>query len=361
MNTWHGNHITLSIFGESHGEGVGAVCDGLPAGIPLDFSHIEHMLSLRRPKGGATTARAEKDEYEILSGVSGGKTNGAPLCVFFRNKDVKRADYNPKISRPSHADFPAFIKYGGLCDLSGGGHFSARLTAPLVFIGAICESELKKRGIRCSDAIRSVGDVDAGSFYDTEITDELLARLDTDLPLINPEKKTEIDALLLRYREEKNTIGATVELCMTGLPTGAGEPFFDSVESRLSSLMFSIPAVKGVEFGKGFELSTMRGSDANDEYDADGVRRCLEGDKTAKVCFSNNSGGICGGLTTSMPLIMRVAFKPIASVGTPQRSFYLDSLRPTELVIEGRHDVCAALRGAVVVRALACIGMIDLL
>ena len=361
MNTWHGNKLTISIFGESHGEGVGAVLDGMPAGLPLDFAHIDHMLSQRKPKGGATTPRKENDEYEILSGVTDGVTNGAPLCIFFRNRDVKRSDYKVDIPRPSHADFPAYVKYDGKCDLSGGGHFSARLTAPLVFLGAICESELKKRGIQTAVSIRSIGDIVGKSFYNVDITDALMQRLDSEFSLIDESVKADMEKLLSDCRESKNTVGATVELCMTGLPVGLGEPFFDSVESRLSQLMFSIPAVKAVEFGKGFSLAKMYGQDANDEYDADGVKRFFEGDGSAKVCFSNNAGGIAGGLTTSMPLIMRVAFKPIPSVGIPQRSFSLTSLEPAELVIDGRHDVCAAIRGAVIVRACAAIGMYDYL
>lgn len=362
MNTWRGSKLTVSIYGESHGRGVGLTADGLPCGTELDSAYIEHLLQLRRAHGGATTTRLEKDEYEILSGVYEGRTNGAPLCVFFPNRDVKSVSYNRNIPRPSHADFPAYVKYNGMCDLRGGGHFSARLTAPLVFLGAICERELKNRGILCAAAIRSVGDIDAGSFYDAETDEELLSRLDCRMPLIDESKKDAIDRLLTSLREEKNTIGGSVELCMKGLPVGLGEPFFDSLESRLSHLMFSIPAVKAVEFGKGFSLCSMRGSDAADEYNADAIKQKLQGlNNSAEIAYSNNAGGISGGLSTSMPLIMRVGFKPIPSVGQELRSVDMQSYEPVIVKTEGRHDVCAALRGACVVRSLACICIFDLL
>lgn len=362
MNTWRGNRLTISIFGESHGKGVGCVADGLPAGIALDTQRIRRELDLRKPGSRNTSPRCEADEYEIISGVTNNKTNGSPLCVIFGNKDARSKDYNPTVPRPSHADFAAYVRYGGMCDLRGGGHFSARLTAPLVFFGAILRGELEKEGIFTAVALNSIGKIQGKSFYDVELTKELFKRLDAPEPLIDESIRPAIQAELSFARESKDSVGGTVELCMTGLPIGLGEPFFDSTESRLAQLMFSIPAVKGVEFGKGFALSEMYGSVANDEYNACAVKeKIFHVNNNAEIAHTNSAGGIIGGLTSSMPLIMRVAFKPIPSIEQNLQSIDMQSLEPAIVRTEGRHDVCAALRGAFAVRSVACICMWDLL
>ncbi|MBQ9950166.1 MAG: chorismate synthase [Clostridia bacterium] len=363
MNTWNGEVLRISIFGESHGNGLGCVVDGLPAGIRTDADKIRHELNLRRPRGGNTTSRKEDDDYEIVSGVSkDGVTCGTPLCVLFRNRDARKGDYNTRIPRPSHADFSAYVKYHGFCDLNGGGHFSARLTAPLVFLGAIARCELEKMGILSAVSIKSIGNAVGKSFYDTDFRDDIFINTDCEFPLIDASCRDDMLRELETAKEEKDSVGGTVEFCMKNLPVGLGEPFFSSVESSLAQLMFSIPAVKGVEFGRGFELAKMRGSCANDEFDPVGVEEKIKGmNKNAQITYTNNAGGINGGLTNSMPLIMRVAFKPIPSIGQGLQSVDMQSFEPVIVKTEGRHDVCAALRGAFAVRSSACICMYDFL
>ena len=362
MNVWTGSRLRISIFGESHGAGIGCIVDGLPAGTAIDRSYIRHELDLRKPHGGCTTARQENDSYTILSGVTSDITNGAPLCVFFPNTDVKSSDYNTSVPRPAHADFPAYVKYGGKCDLRGGGHFSARLTAPLVFCGAICKRELEHKGIRTAVSVRSVGTVKGKSFYDVKLTDALFEKLDSEFPLIDDTFRPLMQKQLDAAKADSDSIGGSVEYCIQNLPIGLGEPFFASVESKLAELLFSIPAVKGIEFGKGFELCEMRGSAANDEYDAFAIKEKLSGmNNCAEIAHTNNAGGITGGLTNSMPLIFHVAFKPIPSVGHNLKSVDMQSLEPAIVKTEGRHDVCAALRGAFAVRSVACICIWDFL
>lgn len=363
MNTWQGQRLRISIFGESHGRAVGCVIDGLPAGYAPDMDAVRYALSLRRPaSGGFTTQRDEKDDFEILSGMKDGVLCGSPLCVVFGNKDTRSSDYNENIMRPSHADLAAFVKYQGNCDLRGGGHFSARLTAPLVFCGAICDQLLQKRKIFTAAAITAVGKAQGKSFYDTCQDEALMKSLDTAFPLIDPIAKVGMEEELRSARENSDSVGGCVECCMINLPMGLGEPFFDSVESSIARLAFSVPAVKGIEFGRGFKLSEMRGSCANDEYNAQAIKNKMCGvNNCGDIAYNNNAGGIIGGLTSSMPLIFKVAFKPIPSIGQPQRSVDMRSYEPVIVKTEGRHDVCAALRGAFAVKSIACICMFDFL
>jgi len=350
MNSW-GNMLRISLFGESHGKAVGGVLDGLRAGIELDFAQIEQDLGRRRPRTAAySTQRRENDEYELISGVTNGITNGAPLTVMFKNKDVKRDDYKPQIARPSHADFAAYIKHNGFCDLSGGGHFSARLTAPLVFFGAIARTELRKQGIEVFSHIKSIGDVEDDSFNPVSPQKN---DFELDFPLIDKSKRKAMEELLSEVKSEGDSIGGVVECAATGAPAGLGEPFFDSVESCLAHLLFSIPAVKGVEFGAGFALAKMRGSIANDRFTENPTN------KYGVSTHTNNAGGITGGLTNAMPIIFRAAFKPIPSIAKQQSGIDLQAMKPVSAKAEGRHDVCAALRGAVIVEAVACICIYD--
>lgn len=363
MNTWNGEKLRISVFGESHGKAVGCVIDGLPNGIHLDYDFIKHELDLRKPASSAfDTKRCETDEYEIISGVTRDITNGSPLCVIFKNKDAKSSDYNTFVPRPAHADFAAYVKYNGNCDLNGGGHFSARLTAPLVFAGAICRCELNKRNILSASAISSIGKTTAKSFYDVEINSELISNLDKRFPLIDDNCYEALNKELEFAKSNNDSVGGTVECCLINLPIGLGEPFFNSVESTIAKIIFSIPAVKGIEFGKGFELSKMYGSEANDEYNAKNIKKFFENPyNSAEIAYTNNAGGINGGLTNSMPVVFKVAFKPIPSIAQNQKSVDMLSYEPVIVKTEGRHDVCAALRGAVVVRAAACICIYDYL
>ena len=363
MNTWIGQKLKISIFGESHGKAVGCVADGLDSGLEIDCDYINSELEKRRPASlEYTTQRRETDEFEIISGVTQGKTNGSPLCVIFKNKDSRSDDYNTIVPRPSHADFAAYVKYSGNCDIKGGGHFSARLTAPLVFIGSICKRELEKRGIYCAAAITSIGKTHAKGFYDVAVTHDLLKQLNSNMPIADERDRAALFAELEAARRDKDSVGGSVECCFINLPIGLGEPFFDSVESSLARLMFSIPAVKGIEFGRGFSLSEMRGSQANDQFNADAIKSNFKNmNNEREIAYNNNAGGIIGGLTNSMPLIFKVAFKPIPSIGQEMRSVDMHSLEPVIVRTEGRHDVCAAVRGASVIVSTACICIYDFL
>lgn len=357
MNIW-GRNIRLTIFGESHGDAVGLVIDGLPAGLILDQERISHDLSRRAPRKDKnhSTTRAETDSYDIVSGVYNGRTGGTPICVMFKNRDARSEDYKtPYIPRPSHADYAAYIKHNGYCDLRGGGHFSARLTTALVFLGAILRGELEKRGIYVGAHIAAIGDITDKRFDPIGVGREDILSLDPYFPLIDRTKKDDMDALLRDVREARDSIGGVVECAATGLPVGLGEPFFWSVESALSSLIFSIPAIKGIEFGCGFELSNMRGSSANDQFDKYSLNN------PAKITHTNNAGGIIGGMTNGTPLIFRVVFKPIPTIGIPQTSVDLRRMEPVIAKSEGRHDVCAAVRGAVIVESAVCICLYDFL
>ncbi len=349
MNSW-GKIFRISVFGESHGHSVGGVLDGFSAGIALDYSQIQQDLDRRKPKSAIhSTQRKENDEYEIISGITNGKTNGAPLTVVFNNCDAKRDDYKNHIARPSHSDYAAYIKHNGANDLSGGGHFSARLTAPLVFFGSIARGELRKQGIEVFSHIKSVGSIKDDSFDPINPQNDV----DLDFPLIDKSKRIEMEELLSEVRQSGDSIGGVVECAATGLPIGLGEPFFDSIESELSHLLFSIPAVKGVEFGLGFELSKMRGSQANDEFSETSTN------KFGISTHTNRAGGIIGGLANAMPIYFSVAYKPIASIAVEQIGVDMQAMKPVIVKTEGRHDVCAALRGAVIVEAAACICIYD--
>lgn len=363
MNTWIGEALKISIFGESHGMGIGCVIDGLKSGLIIDLKAISAELALRKPaSGNFTTPRTESDDFTVISGVTSGKTNGSPLCVIFYNTDTRRSDYNSKVPRPGHADFAAYVKHNGNCDLSGGGHFSARLTAPLVFCGAICKAFLESKGIFTASAITSIGDFQGKTFYDADITKQLLCDLQTDFPLIDESEKQNMLSELKKAKETKDSVGGCVQCCCINLPIGLGEPFFNSVESAIAKLAFSIPAVKGIEFGRGFELARMRASQANDEYNAQAVKnRLVNMNRSENIAYNNNAGGIIGGLTNSMPLIFKVAFKPIPSIGQVQRSVDMQSYEPVIVRTEGRHDVCAAVRGACVVKSIACLCIYDFL
>lgn len=314
-----GKLLQLSIFGESHGSAIGITISGLLPGMPLPIGTIKEDLAKRAPGQKFTSPRTEKDEFEIISGLLHGKTTGAPLTVIFRNTNIQSKDYelHTRIPRPSHADFPAQIKYRGFQDIRGGGHFSGRLTAPLVFAGAIAKKYLKEKKV--------------------QITSQLV------------EQKT-LEKILPQLIQEGDSIGASISCQVKGLPIGIGTPFFDSLESAISHLAFSIPGVKGIEFGLGFDFIGKRGSEVNDEY------RIEEG---KIITTTNYNGGILGGLSNGMPVEFRVVFKPTASIFKVQQSVNLEKQENTELQIQGRHDPCIALRAQVVVEAVAALAILD--
>lgn len=352
-----GNKLKLSVFGESHGPAIGITIDGLPSGIELDFENINREMERRRPgKSELSTPRNESDSLEILSGYFKDKTTGTPLTAIIRNSDTRSRDYSETRNkmRPGHADFTANIKYLGYEDYRGGGHFSGRLTAPLVFAGAIAKQILENQGILIGSHISSIGDIKDDCFNPVDIRRADLGVLrDKTFPVLNEEKGKLMKAEILKAKADSDSIGGVVECCIINMPTGIGSPFFNSIESTLSSLLFSIPAVKGVEFGSGFEISKMNGSHSNDEY-------YIDEDKQIKT-YTNHNGGILGGISNGMPLIFRAAFKPTASIGKAQRSVDIEKKENIELEIKGRHDPCIVPRAFAVVEAVAAIGILDLM
>ena len=356
MSGMWGSKIKLSIFGESHGNAIGITIDGLPAGFSIDMDKIMMEMARRAPgKSSLSTPRKESDIPEILSGYFEGKTTGTPLCAIIRNSNTKSKDYSKlkDVMRPGHADYTGAIRYKGFNDYRGGGHFSGRITAPLVFAGAICKQILEVKGIIVSAHINSIGKIKDCSFLESDISDELLNSFkEKELPLINTKLEDEMRHEILSARSSGDSIGGTIECAILGVSPGIGDPFFDSVESTLAHLMFSVPAVKGIEFGKGFDISKMRGSEANDEYYLE------NGNIKTKT---NNNGGILGGITNGMPIIFNVAIKPTASIFKEQNAVNIVTMEETTLCIEGRHDPCIVQRALPVIEAVAAIGITELM
>ena len=356
MSGMWGSKIKLSIFGESHGNAIGITIDGLPAGFSIDMDKIMMEMARRAPgKSSLSTPRKESDIPEILSGYFEGKTTGTPLCAIIRNSNTKSKDYSKlkDVMRPGHADYTGAVRYKGFNDYRGGGHFSGRITAPLVFAGAICKQILEVKGIIVSAHINSIGKIKDCSFLESDISDELLNSFkEKELPLINTKLEDEMRQEILSARSSGDSIGGTIECAILGVSPGIGDPFFDSVESTLAHLMFSVPAVKGIEFGKGFDISKMRGLEANDEYYLE------NGNIKTKT---NNNGGILGGITNGMPIIFNVAIKPTASIFKEQNTVNIATMEETTLCIEGRHDPCIVQRALPVIEAVAAIGITELM
>ena len=356
MSGMWGNKLKVSIFGESHGVGIGITIDGLPSGFEINMNEILKEMARRAPgKSKLSTARRETDSPEILSGYFEGKTTGTPLCAIIRNGDQHSKDYGKlkDLMRPGHADYPGNIRYNGFNDYRGGGHFSGRITAPLVFAGAICKQILESHGIFIGSHVKSIGEVEDKSFSEVELTKELLDNLKTkELPLLFSDKEALMRETVLKAKTDLDSVGGTIECTVLGMNPGIGNPFFDSVESTLAHLMFSVPAVKGIEFGKGFEMTKLRGSDCNDEY-------YYDGDKVKT--YTNNNGGITGGITNGMPILFKVGIKPTASIAKKQRTINIDEKKDAELEIHGRHDPCIVQRAVPVIEAVTAIGILDLI
>ncbi|RNC29806.1 MAG: Chorismate synthase [Candidatus Dichloromethanomonas elyunquensis] len=351
-----GEFLKLSIFGESHGKCIGIVINGLPAGLELDLHHIQKELGRRAPgKSQLATARQEDDAFEIVSGYLNNRTTGAPLSVLIWNKDQHSRDYEEikDIMRPGHADFTARNKFAGFNDYRGGGHFSGRLTAPLVLAGAIGKQILSQKGIVIGSHILRIGNIEDTRFNPVNADPEkLLAMSDKPFPVISEGQGQLMQEHILQAKMEQDSVGGIVEAAIVGLPAGIGSPFFDSVESKLAHLLFSIPAVKGVEFGTGFAVSGMRGSEANDEFTlGNGEVRTM----------TNHCGGIQGGITNGMPLIFRTAFKPTPSIARGQRTVDIVRMEEVEIHIQGRHDPCIVPRAVPVVEAVAAIALLDMI
>lgn len=350
MKNTFGQSVAVTLFGESHGEYIGAVLDGLAPGLAVDEAFIRHQLFLRRPQGKISTSRVEADEFRIVSGVFEGKTTGTPLCIFIPNTNTRSSDYNRNIPRPGHADYAAECKYHGYQDARGGGHFSGRITAALVAAGAIAISVLRENGILIGTHISRISDISDRNFDSYESDIETLA--DLTFPVLDSAKADLMRACIEDAASEGDSVGGILETAITGLPAGIGEPWFDTVEGMLSHALFSIPAIKGVEFGTGFGMADLRGSQAND-----GLR--MQNGRV--VTTTNHNGGINGGITNGMPVIFRCAVKPTPSIFGEQESVDLTSCQDTTLTLAGRHDPAIIHRARVVVDSVAALVLCDLL
>ena len=356
MSSTFGNKIQISVFGESHGAGIGVVIDGLPAGEAIDMDDVLAQMARRAPGRDKTaTPRRESDLPKILSGMLGNTLTGAPLCAVIENTNTRSQDYGDLLTkpRPGHSDYTAFVKYKAANDIRGGGHFSGRLTAPLVFAGAVCRQLLEKRGIKIAAHISSIGGVKDDPFDPVYIDDALIERLNrSPFALINESREAEMRAEVEAARLESDSVGGVIECAVTGLPAGLGEPMFDGVEGVIAKAVFGVPAVKGVEFGAGFALSEMRGSQANDPFRFEGGKVVTE---------TNNCGGILGGITNGMPLIFRAAIKPTPSIARQQKTVDLQAGENTVLEVKGRHDPCIVPRAVPVIEAAAAVALINLM
>lgn len=356
MSSTYGDKIKISIFGESHGNGIGVVIDGLVAGEKIDMDSVLVQMSRRAPgKDKTATSRKESDLPKVLSGMLGDTLTGAPLCAVIENTNTRSGDYGNLLScpRPGHSDYAAFVKYSGANDIRGGGHFSGRLTAPIVFAGAICRQLLEKKGIKIAAHINSIGDVCDDSFNPICIDDELIAKLNTSsFALINGAVEENMRAEVESARMNLDSMGGTIECAVTGIEAGIGEPMFDGVEGVIAKAVFGVPAIKGIEFGKGFELAKMRGSQSNDPF------RYSDG---KVVTETNNCGGILGGITNGMPIIFRAAVKPTPSIAQKQKTVDLQKKENAELEIHGRHDPCIVPRAVPVIEAVTAIAIANLM
>ncbi len=348
--------ISVSIFGESHGKGIGVVLDDLPAGEEIDPDKIGIYMARRAAKSdGTSTMRLEKDIPDILSGIYEGKTTGTPLAAVIFNGDQHSKDYGniSHIARPAHADYTGFLRYNGANDPRGGGHFSGRLTAPLVFAGAVCAQILEHRGITTGAHILSIKDVKDDSFDPVNVTAEQLEAVKSrSFPVISDSAEGKMRDVILAARADLNSVGGIVECAAVGMPAGVGSPMVNGLENIISQLVFAIPAVKGVEFGNGFGCADLYGSENNDEF-------ALKDGKV--VTMTNNHGGILGGISSGMPIIFRTAFKPTPSISRPQKSVDFKDMTEQELVIKGRHDPCVVPRAVPCVEAALNIALVSAL
>lgn len=354
MSSIWGKHFTVDIFGESHGQKIGVVINGVTPGISLELEKLQAFMDRRKAGSEAwSTKRREPDKFNIVSGFADGKTTGTPLCMFIDNTDTRSKDYQQGLNRPGHADYTGSIRYNGFNDPRGGGHFSGRLTAPLVFAGAVAAQILETKGIFAATHIQRIYNVQDESFDYTNISEDQAQTLKSmRFPLIDVSKQSDMEQRVKDAATSKDSVGGVIECAVVGVPEGIGSPMMDSVESRISSLLFSIPAVKGVSFGAGFGFSDMLGSNANDEFIKDGERI-----KTT----TNNNGGVLGGISNGMPIVFQAVIKPTPSISKPQNTVNLITKQSEMIEIKGRHDPCIVPRAVAVIEASACICILDLL
>lgn len=354
MNTF-GNKVKVTVFGESHASAIGVTVDGLPAGTPVNEAYIQSLLDLRAPgKSDTATRRKEPDKAEFLSGVKDGYTCGGSVAAIIRNTDTRSGDYASLEGkpRPSHADYPAMVKYGNAIDRRGGGQFSGRLTAPLVIAGGIVLPLLEQKGIRIAAHIASVGNVSDTAFDTLDDQLELMQKLNAmPFAVIDENAGESMRSCIRAAAAEGDSVGGTLECKVTGLPVGTGSPMFDGIENTISRAVFAVPAVKGIEFGVGFDGVTLRGSAYNDAYYYD---------KNGNVrTRTNHAGGICGGMATGMPVIFRVCVKPTPSISREQDTVDMNAHENSKIIIHGRHDPCIVPRAVSVIRAVTALALYE--
>ena len=353
MSSMWGNKIRISLFGESHGPAIGVVVDGLPSGVELDLEQIAAQMRRRAPGNFPwSTTRKEADEPEVLSGFFNGKTCGTPLAAIIRNTNTRSVDYSDLVTkpRPGHADLTGQIRYQGANDPRGGGHFSGRITAPLTFAGAICMQILKARGITVSARIFEIAGIHDAVVEESAYPFQIAEK---DFPVVDDAQGDLMKAAIAQAFANRDSVGGVVEAVAVGFPAGIGDPFFDRVESRLGHMMLSIPASKGVEFGRGFAVAKSIGSDNNDNpyVSEDGsIRR-----------RTNHAGGIEGGISNGMPIVLRCAFKPTASISKEQDTVNLATGQNEKLEVHGRHDPCLVPRAVPVVESAMALVLLDML
>ena len=352
MKNTFGNSVAVTLFGESHGPYIGAVIDGLAPGIAIDHAYIAHMLTLRRPAGKISTARQEQDPYQIISGVVNGKTTGAPLTILIPNENAQSGDYAQMktLARPSHADHTADCKYHGFQDCRGGGHFSGRITAALVAAGAVCKRALEQKGIFIGTHVKKCAGVADREFAD--LSADIRELNEKTFAVLEEARGEEMRQAILTAAAEGDSVGGILETAVIGVPAGVGEPWFDTMEGLLAHMLFSVPAVKGVEFGAGFGIADLRGSQANDPLRMENGRI---------VTASNRSGGINGGITNGMPIVFRTAIKPTPTIFKPQETVDFRAMTDAVLEPKGRHDPTIVHRARVVQDAAAAIVLCDAL
>ncbi len=356
VGSWHilkntfGSSVALTIFGESHGNMIGVVLDGIAPGIAVDEEFIARQMSLRKSVGDISTARKEADIVKIVSGVFNGRTTGTPVTFIIENQDTRSRDYGELAykARPGHADFTAQMKYHGFQDFRGGGHFSGRITAGIVAAGAVAISALKEKGIKIGTHILSCGGVSDRHFNDISGDIDKLDGL--PFAVLNDECKDKMTEAILAAKSEGDSVGGILETAVYGFPAGVGEPWFDTLESVLSHALFSIPAVKGVEFGEGFGVSELHGSQCNDSFRSE----------NGKVSTpTNNCGGILGGISNGMPIVFRCAVKPTPSIYKEQQTIDMNTMTDTTLQIQGRHDPAIVHRARVVADSITALVLCD--
>lgn len=352
MSNTLGNNLKVTVFGQSHGESIGCVIDGLCAGIKIDEDFIKTCLSYRRPSGIGETSRVELDNYKIVSGVFNGYTTGSAICVLIENSNIKSKDYDAikDLARPSHADYVANVKYHGFNDYRGGGHFSGRMTAVIVAVGAILIKALETKNIFIGSHIKKCGNI-LDRDFSIDCLEEVISLKDKSFKVLNDVEKDMFDAIE-QVRLQNDSIGGIIQTAIVGLPVGLGQPWFSSVEGKIANALFSIGGIKGVEFGAGFDFSNMFGSTANDE---------LYVENNIVKTKTNNNGGINGGITNGMPVVFNSVVKPTPSISRTQNSVDLKSMENVEMVINGRHDPAIIRRVAVVIDSITALVISDLL